>query len=304
MRHLVTGGAGFVGSALVRRLRRDGHEVTVFDRFSRGKSERIPGDVVALKGDIRDGHAVRQAVRNCDVIWHLAYIQGTQTFYAEPAEVIDVALRGILNVLEGAKGRELFLFSSSEVYQKPPHFPTDETVPLSVPDVTNPRYSYGGGKIACELAALAHSEQMERTVIVRPHNVIGPDMGEDHVIPQLARRVQELTDNILHIQGDGRATRCFNYIDDAIDGLMVLWEKAEDRNVYHLGDSREEIQIADLAHRIAEHYGRSIAIKPSELPQGSPTRRVPDTRKLRGLGYEPRVSFSDALTRTLEWYGR
>ena len=303
MRHLVTGGAGFLGAALTRRLIAEGHEVTVYDRMSRGKKSRLPDEADVVVGDIRD-HTVIGAARDCDAIWHLAYVQGTQNFYADPAEVISVALRGILNALVASSGRQLFLVSSSEVYQEPPEFPTDESAPLSVPDVTNPRYSYGGGKIASEVAAFACSGNTRRTVVVRPHNVIGPDMGEEHVVPQLARRVQALKGTELPIQGDGRATRCFNYIDDAVDGLMCLWERGEHRNVYHLGDSREEVPIGELAIRIARHYGREVTLKPSELPKGSPTRRVPDTRKLQALGYEPKVGLDEALARTLEWYGR
>jgi nucleoside-diphosphate-sugar epimerase len=92
----------------------------------------------------------------------------------------------------------------------------------------------------------------------------------------------------LPIQGDGRATRCFNYIDDAVEGLLVAYEHGE-TGVYHLGDPREEITIGDLARRIARHYGRTVTLRPSELPKGSPTRRAPDIGKLRALGYEPKV---------------
>jgi nucleoside-diphosphate-sugar epimerase len=308
-RHLITGGAGFIGSNLAHRLVREGHDVTVLDRFSRGKSERLPAEVTQIKGDICDQSLVLCAIGDCDVVWHLAYVQGTQTFYADPKDVIDVALLGIINVLRGCElqsGKDLILVSSSEVYQNPPAgmFPTDETVPLSVPDVTNPRYSYGGGKIASELAALAYAQAgaVNRAVIVRPHNVTAADMGEDHVVPQLARRVQALTGNELPIQGDGRATRCFNHIDDAVEGLLVAYEHGE-TGVYHLGDPREEVTIGELARFIGDYFGREyIKIKPSELPKGSPTRRQPDIGKLQALGYRPKVNLRNALDRTLEWY--
>jgi nucleoside-diphosphate-sugar epimerase len=313
-RHLITGGAGFVGSALARRLVEEGHDVTVLDRFSRGKSERIPDGVRVTKGDIRDIVRVRQAVLGQDTVWHLAYVQGTQTFYADPKDVIDVALRGMMNVLEAAKFQQpdLFLVSSSEVYQNPPGFPTDETVPLSVPDVTNPRYSYGGGKIACEIATLAYSEVLRRAVIVRPHNIYGPDMGVDHVIPQFALRMAGLIHTApmldafdplqFKIQGTGKETRSFCFIDDCIDGLMCLYKHAEDRGVYHLGNPAEEYPIEQVAHFVAAYFGRRVNVIPGELPKGSPTRRLPDITKLADLGYQPKVALPTGLHHTLPWY--
>jgi nucleoside-diphosphate-sugar epimerase len=303
-RHLITGGAGFVGSALARRLTEEGHEVTVLDRFSRGKSERIPNVARTIQGDIRDIVRVRQAILGQDCVWHLAYVQGTQTFYADPKDVIDVALRGIMNVLESCKYQQpdLFLVSSSEVYQNPPGFPTDETVPLSVPDVTNPRYSYGGGKIACEIATLAYSELLKRAVIVRPHNIYGPDMGVDHVIPQFAERMRDLKGHVFPIQGTGKETRSFCFIDDCVDGLMCLYRHGKTRNVYHLGNPDEEYPIEQVAKLVAAHFGRKIVVSPGELPKGSPTRRLPDITKLADLGYRPKVALSLGLHHTLPWY--
>ena len=329
-RILVTGGAGFIGSALVRRLHAVGHHVTVFDNFTRGKANRIPLEVYNQSrycGDVRDRKpvgggfslldgkrsALECAVRDCDVVFHLAYVQGTQTFYEQPKLVMDVALNGIVNLMsacEHAGGRELFLVSSSEVYQIPPEgfTPTAEDVPLSVPDVTNPRYSYGGGKIACELAALAYADVNKRTVIVRPHNIYGPDMGEEHVIPQFARRMQQvMSADDLHlpafdIQGTGEETRCFCYIDDCVDAFMVLLEKGEDRNVYHVGNPYREITMRQLAHLVAEHYGREINVVPGELPKGSPSRRLPDISKLQALGFDIKWPLWQGIVPTLDWY--
>jgi nucleoside-diphosphate-sugar epimerase len=310
-RHLVTGGAGFIGSALVQRLVDEGHEVTVLDRFSRGKRERVPWGVRTIAGDIRNPRVVDSA-RGFDTIWHLAYVQGTQTFYADPKDVIDVALRGIMNVLsaceEYEKPPELFLVSSSEVYQNPPEgmFPTDETVPLSVPDVTNPRYSYGGGKIASELATLAYAQAgiLSRAVIVRPHNIYGPDMGNEHVIPEFANRMVQLpaSDDRFRIQGTGEETRSFCHISDCIDGLMALYARGENGNVYHLGNPYQEFMISELAHLVADHFGREIRVMPGELPKGSPMRRLPDISKMAELGYAPRVSIREGLAETLDWY--
>lgn len=311
-RHLITGGAGFIGSALAHRLVAEGHEVVVLDRFSRGKAHRLPIEADVFHGDVRDSEAVLRAGKGCDTIWHLAYVQGTQTFYADPKDVIDVALKGIVNVLdvcERAREKpELFLVSTSEVYQNPPAgmFPTDETVPLSVPDVTNPRYSYGGGKIASEIATLAYAQagHLSRAVIVRPHNIYGPDMGWEHVIPEFAGRMMEIDPRAraFPIQGTGEETRSFCHISDCIDGLMTLLEHGEDRNVYHLGNPGEEHTISDLARMVAAQFGRKIDVIPGALPKGSPTRRLPDITKLRALGWEPRVSLAEGLPDTVIWY--
>ena len=159
MRYLVTGGTGFIGSALVGRLLDDGHEVRVLDDMSRGVPTRLTGlGCEIVRGDVRHPHDVAEALHGCDSVAHLAYLQGTQTFYAEPRQVLDVAVRGITNVLAACESQhvgDLLLVSSSEAYQVPTVVPTPETVPLSVPDPLNPRYSYGGGKIISELMAIA-----------------------------------------------------------------------------------------------------------------------------------------------------
>lgn len=318
-RYLVTGGAGFIGSALVRRLHEDGHQVTVLDDFSRGRPQRVTGFAGVMTGDIRDPGTVQAAMQGCESVIHLAYIQGTQTFYAEPRLILDVALRGILNVLEACREtgcRELLLVSSSEAYETPPVYPTPEDVPLAVPDPLNPRYSYGGGKIASELAALAWQRTgiLDRLIIARPHNIYGPDMGTHHVIPEFCERMNQLTrrrdadmfwkDPIpFPIQGSGQETRSFCYVDDCTEQFTTLLAKApRGAEIYHVG-TMEERTVAGVAHAIAACYGREIKIEPGILPEGSPSRRLPDTGKLTALGYGgPRVSFEAGVARTAGWY--
>ena len=134
--YLVTGGTGFIGSALVRRLLRDGHRVRVLDDNSRGSARRlrdVERDIEFVSADVRDPQAVIDAARGVDSILHLAYVNGTEFFYTKPALVLDVGVRGMLNVLDACRRhgiRELVLASSSEVYQTPPGIPTAEDVPL------------------------------------------------------------------------------------------------------------------------------------------------------------------------------
>ena len=122
------------------------------------------------------------------------YVNGTATFYSAPELVLDVGVKGMVNVIDACRRQNvgsLVLASSSEVYQSPPRVPTAEDVPLVVPDPHNPRLSYGAGKIISEMMAINYGRKyFERVLIFRPHNVYGPDMGFEHVIPQFAVRLK------------------------------------------------------------------------------------------------------------------
>lgn len=313
MRYLVTGGAGFVGSALVKKLAREGHEVVVLDNMSRGKPYRLSGvNCEVIAGDVNITSDVTGAMHGCDGVAHLAYLQGTQTFYAEPRQVLETAVRGMLNVLHACEVTgcaDLLLVSSSEAYQVATVVPTPEDIPLTVPDVLNPRYSYGGGKIACELMALAWQRTgvLDRVVIARPHNIYGPDMGWEHVIPEFCERMNRLTreqpEGIIDfpIQGTGEETRSFCYIDDCTDQLARLTHPAAPGGIYHVG-TMDERTIADVAHSVAACYNREIKVVPGTLPKGSPPRRLPDTAKITALAGLPKVDFPHGIGPTVHWY--
>ena len=313
-KYLVTGGTGFVGSALVRRLVRDGHRVRVLDNNLRGTPERlrdVAEKVEMVEGDVRDREAVFNACEGVDSVIHLAFINGTEFFYTKPELVLDVGVKGMVNVIDACiekKVPELVLASSSEVYQTPPTVPTGETAPLSIPDPLNPRYSYAGGKIISELMAINFGRKhLKRVLIFRPHNVYGPDMGWEHVIPQFVLRMKELCEKSgdkkikFPIQGSGKETRAFVYIDDFIDGLMLVLEKGEHLNIYHIG-TMDEKSIADVAVEVGRCFGRKVAVVPGKLTQGSTKRRCPDIGKLSKLGYNPKVPFNEGLSKTARWY--
>jgi len=314
VRYLITGGAGFIGSALVRQLR-EHHYVAAFDDLSRGNLSRLDSTTEVFVGDIRDQRAVDAAVSKsqCDAVLHLAMVQGTQTFYSKPKDVQDVAIRGICNVLsacEVAGVRDLMLVSSSEAYQVAPVVPTPEDVPLSIPDPLNPRYSYGGGKIASEMMAIAYQQggALDRLIIARPHNVYGPDMGREHVIPEFALRMKALSASLgvipFPIQGTGLETRSFCYIDDAVAALALLLEAAPaGASIWNVG-TQDERTVSDVAHAVGQCFGRTIEVHPGKLPEGSPPRRCPDTSKIEALGYRAKVPFAQGITRAVEWYKR
>jgi len=313
-RYLVTGGTGFIGAALVLRLLNQGHRVRVLDNNSRGAERRLGtavGDVELVVGDIRSSEVVERAVNGVDAVHHLAFVNGTENFYMHPDLVLEVGAKGMINVVDACIKHgvpELLLASSSEVYQSPPKVPTDESAPLVVPDVMNPRYSYGGGKLFSELYAInVAARRLDQVLIYRPHNVYGPDMGFEHVIPQMAMRMAGQATHAssgvigFQIQGSGQETRSFCFIDDFIDGLMLVQEHGVTCNVYHIGTT-EEVTIADLAHRIAGQLGRKIDILPGPIQAGSTLRRCPAIDKLARLGYQQKVSLDQGLTSTCGWY--
>ena len=315
-RILVTGGTGFIGSALVRSLVAKGKKIRVFDNDSRGAVQRlndVKNQIEYVLGDIRDANQVRDAMHGVETVFHLAYVNGTEHFYSRPDLVLDVGVKGMINIMDGCEEQgvsELFLASSSEVYQEPPSIPTDESAPLVVPDPRNPRYSYGGGKIISELLAFhCRRTKLQRVIIFRPHNVYGPDMGWEHVVPQFTERIYRAIDKNspdadainFPIQGDGSETRSFVYVEDFVNGVLCLLEKGVDGNIYHIG-TQNEISIRELALHIGNYFGRKLNVQSGPLQTGSVRRRCPDIRKIQNLGFEPSISIAEGLRQTLDWY--
>jgi nucleoside-diphosphate-sugar epimerase len=312
-KYLVTGGAGFIGSAIVKEILSQGYNVKVLDSLQRGKLSKlsdIKGKFEFVKADIRDTKKVVKASSDCDGIIHLAYVNGTKFFYSKPDAVLDIAINGMLSVIEAGKENkisELFLASSSEVYQNPNIVPTPEDVPLIVPDPYNPRYSYGGGKILCELMAIHMAPlYFKKVVIVRPHNVYGPGMGEEHVIPELIRKIQKLKKakgDILQLQGSGKETRSYIYIDDFAKQFMLTLRKGKNLTTYNLGN-QEEISSNELAKKICFLMNSKAKPVPGVLQKGSTPRRCPDVSKIKELGFESKFTLEEGLKRTIEWYDK
>jgi nucleoside-diphosphate-sugar epimerase len=313
-RVVVTGGGGFIGAYLVKRLVRDGWDVAVVDSMVRGDASRfaeVADDVDLFTSDVRDQDALERAFAGAEVVMHLAAINGTENFYKRPELVLDVGLRGALAVVDAGRAAgvpDMVVASTAEVYQTPAVIPTPETIPLMLPDSLNPRYSYGGSKIVSELIAFNYGQDHYRQVqVFRPHNVFGPNMGWKHVEPQFIMRALAAKDAYpdgsapFDIQGDGTETRSFCYVDDVVSGILTMYEKGGHREVYHIG-SDEEVSIRDLAARIGKIVGVDLDVRPGELQVGGTPRRCPDIGKMRALGWSPAVGLDDGLERTVAWY--
>ena len=311
---LVTGGTGFIGSYLVRRLVESDYKVIVFDNNFRGSWNHlkdIQGDFEFIEGDIREKEDVKNAARGCQTMFHLAFINGTRYFYEHPELVLEVGVKGALNTLEVAMENgfsKYIVASSSEVYQQPTHVPTTEEERIFIPDVKNPRYSYGGGKIISELLTLNYLRGSSiHHCIFRPHNIFGPQMGFEHVIPEITRKLYKATDNWskakcqLKIEGTGEETRAFCYVEDAVSQLMVILEKGISGEIYHIGMD-EEITIKQLIQDMAQALSIKIEIVTGEIKKGSTSRRCPSIEKIRCLGYAKNNHYLEGLKNTLEWY--
>jgi len=228
----------------------------------------------------------------------------------DPARVVRVNTLAVLNVLDWLPGRGevLFFASTSEAYAGgvmagTVPVPTPEDVPLTVPDIAAPRFAYAASKILGEAAVLhiARARSL-RAVIGRFHNVYGPRMGADHVIPELALRALRREDPFRVYGGEQR--RAFCHVADAVEALtrLTATEAAWGR-VVNIGNDAEETRVDDLVRLVLRvaHFEPAIDARPA--PAGSVARRCPDLHRLRALtGFAPKVPLEAGVTDTFTWY--
>jgi nucleoside-diphosphate-sugar epimerase len=303
---LVTGGTGFIGSNICELLIKKNYNVKIIDNNFRGSISKIKGikkNIKFIKGDIRDRKALDKALKNTDAVVHLAYVNGTKHFYSKPVLVLDVAVKGILNIIEGCikyKIKELYLASSSEVYQTPNKVPTDEKESLKIPNIFNPRYSYGGGKILTELMGIHYGKKyFKKLIIFRPHNVYGNNMGNEHVVPEFINRFKKLKGKFFKIQGTGNEIRSFIYIEDFVDAFNLILNKGKHLNIYNIGTS-QKIKIKELVKKLSKIFKKTIIIKKTPLSKGGTTIRIPDISKIKKLGFKYKFSLDKGLKKMIK----
>lgn len=304
---LVTGGAGFLGSYLTSELLKQGKDVIVFDNGFRNEFSNISllkERITLIKGDVTKKEDWKKLPKDIELVFHLAAINGTRYFYEIPDKVIKVNVEGTLNFIDWLKesdAKRFFFSSSSEVYGFPKTFPTPESESLNLPDPTNPRFSYSSSKMIGETITInfAKSYGIDYT-IGRIHNAYGPKMGFEHVIPEFIRKC--VKNEKFTVQGDGTESRCFCYVTDIIDGMLLVSTHANGRNqIFNIGNP-VEININSLIKLFEKINGVKINPVYTQFERGGTNRRVPDLTKICRLGYNPQVPLEEGLKETYNWY--
>jgi dTDP-glucose 4,6-dehydratase len=306
---LVTGGGGFIGSRLVEVLMRSGAQVRAFVRYnSRGDagllrtlSPYVLGEIEIIPGDLRDEDAVRKAVADREVVFHLGALISIPYSYLHPAEVVETNIMGTLNVLLACRDlgvQRLVHTSTSEVYG------TARTAPISESHPLQGQSPYSASKIGADKLAESFYCAYDLPVItVRPFNTYGPAQSARAVIPTII--TQALMRDTIHL-GNLDATRDFTYVDDTVAGFLRAAESGAGLGeVFNLGTG-EEIRIGDLANKVIAMVDREVKIdlRPERLrPEKSEVMRlISDNRRAREvLGWSPEISLDEGLKRTIHW---
>lgn len=307
-RILLTGGAGFIGSQIARRLVSK-NEIVIFDNLHRNALAytdlALKSDVRVIRGDVLNKDELIEAARGCDVIVHLAAIAGVDTVMDMPTLTMKVNLLGTFNALEAAveAGVERFIdFSTSEVFGSHVYMGEEhDATTLGV--VGESRWTYAVSKLAAEhLTHAYHTEHGLPTVTVRPFNVYGPQqvgIGAIHTFV-----VEALKGNDLEIHGEGTQIRAWCYVDDMVDGVMLCLEKDEAiGHVFNIGNPRATVTVANLALLIKRLCNSGSDLVYSQRDYVDVELRIPSIKKaMNMLGYWPRVDLEEGLERTIEWY--
>jgi len=317
---LVTGGGGFIAFYISQFLANEGNKVTIIDNFTRNQPDEAfkalleKDNVTLINADMTQRDFYSQMDSHYDEIYHLAAINGTKYFYSMPYEVLRVNIMALMNLLEWVNetncGKFIFT-SSSEAYAGTittfgndyDFVPTKEDIPLSINDIFNERFSYGGSKLIGELLTINYFKKVSVPYsIIRYHNIFGPRMGFEHVIPEFCKRIFDNEAPFKIFGGDN--TRAFCYIDDAVQATVAVMRNAScNGEVIHVGNSKEEVAIADLAKLMLDIAGKNTALKIENAPDGSVQRRCPDTTKLhKTTGFEAHISLKEGVAKSMEWY--
>jgi UDP-glucose 4-epimerase len=309
-RIVLTGGAGFIGTALARRLV-DRNEIVAVDNLHRDaltQSELISHPNFTFhEGDVMDGELLRALADGATHVVHLAAIAGVDSVRESPVRTMRVNLIGTYNALEAALGTretlERFLdFSTSEVFGSYA-FNVREGHVSTIGSVGEARWTYAVSKLAGEHMAHAYHEELGLpAVTVHPFNVYGPGQiggGAIRAFIEAALAGDDLT-----IHGDGAQIRAWCYVDDMVDAALLCLERPEAvGQAFNVGNPRSAVTIYDLALRIKRLSGCAGKLVFRPLHYSDVELRIPNVEKARdALGWEPQVDLDEGLARTIAWY--
>ena len=304
--YLVTGGAGFIGSHLVRRLVADKHRVRVLDNFATGKRENLAdleGRFELVEGDMADPAIAARACADVRVVLHEAAIPSVPKAVADPATSHRANIEGTFNLLLAAKNARVHRFiyaASSSAYGESPTLPKVETMPSS------PLSPYAVQKLTGEMycKAFARCYGMQ-TLSMRYFNVFGPRQDPKSqyaaAIPAFVTAI--LQDRQPLVYGDGNATRDFTYIDNIVEANLLAASARETAGQTINVACGEQISINGIIQEINIVLGKKITPKYTERRAGDIEHSWADIR-LAGelIGYKPRIPFAEGLRRAIDWY--
>jgi len=296
MKVFVTGGSGFIGIPLVRHLLEKGHEVKMLDLKEPAISHK---NLKFVNKSVMDELA--EDIKGCDLVLHLAAILGVNNSDNKPLETMRINLEGSVNVFKSAieaNVKHMVYASSSEVYGEPRELPIRED------SVKGPVSTYGVSKLAAEIYAKAHNHEFDADIkIVRFFNVYGQGQSDNFVVPIFLNNA--LANKPIQVFGNGNQTRCFTYVEDAVEGLLKVVEKGKTGEAYNIGNNQPTTML-ELAKLIKEITGSSSEIikagfgKDTRLKEREIEYRVPDISKIESLGWKPTTMVREGIKKILE----
>ena len=302
-RNLITGGAGFLGSNLAKRLLNDGEEVICIDNCCTGNENNIDEFLKSNKFKFFKQDVIDPIDLKVDKIWHLACPASPKNYQKDPVSTLRTSFLGSFNMLELAKknGSKILLASTSEIYGDPKVHPQPESYFGNV-NTTGLRSCYDEGKRVAEtlFSDYERTNNIDKRII-RIFNTYGPNMQRDdgRVVSNFINQALEKKD--LTIYGDGNQTRSFCYVDDLINGIIAAMDKNYTAPI-NIGNPKE-VTIFELARLIQKklNLGTKIIYKP--LPEDDPMQRCPDISiAKKHLGWQAKISLDDGLDKTIEYF--
>jgi UDP-glucuronate decarboxylase len=304
-RILVTGGSGFIGSHLCRRLLALGHDVLVVDNFSSSSRHNVLDLLAEPRFELIRHDVTFPLYVEVDQIYHLACPASPAFYQKDPVQTTKTCVHGSINMLGLARrlGAPILLASTSEVYGDPEVHPQPESYWGNV-NPTGVRSCYDEGKRCAETLFFDYHRQHALPVkVARIFNTYGPSMQPDdgRVVSNFI--VQALRGQPLTVFGDGAQTRSFCYVDDLVTGLIALMGSPADViGPVNLGNPAE-FTMLELARQVLELTGSGVPVEYRPLPADDPTRRQPDISRARELlGWEPAVDLAEGLKLTVEYF--